>query len=128
MTRNLAKREAELSGEAIRPGHTYRPNVDISETDEALWVWADLPGVDERSLEVRLEDRVLSIEGQVSMEPYETLTARYTEYNVGNFSQRFTVSSDIDVERIHAKLSHGVLELELPKTERARPRQIEITS
>ncbi len=115
-------------GESTRAGRTYRPNVDICQTEDALWLWADMPGVSEESVEVRLDDDVLSIEGRVSPDEYENLTPRYTEYNVGNFVQRFTVGSEIDADRIHAELSNGVLELKLPKTERMRQRTIEIKS
>jgi HSP20 family molecular chaperone IbpA len=116
------------SDESTHPGRTYRPSVDICETEEALWLWADMPGVDENTVDVQLNEGVLSIEGKVTLEDYENLVPRYTEYNVGNFVQRFTVPSQIDVERIRAKMSNGVLELELGKVERAKPRRIEISN
>jgi HSP20 family molecular chaperone IbpA len=114
------------SSEFTRPGRTFRPNVDISENEEALWLWADLPGVDEKDVEIRLEDKVLSITAQVSTEDDEALTPRYTEYKADCFAQRFTVSSEIDVDRIRARMVNGVLELELPKAAHARPRRIEV--
>lgn len=115
-----------VNDETTRPGRWYRPNVDISETDTALWLWADLPGVDEKNVEVELRDGVLTIEGRIDAEAYTGLRPVYTEYGVGNFVQRFRVSSDIDAERIRAKISHGVLELELPKQAARQPRQIPI--
>jgi HSP20 family protein len=118
----------EVSGvEQTRPGRTYVPNVDICETSDNLWLWADMPGVDEKSVEVKLADGVLSIEGQVSLKEYDNLTPIYTEYNVGNFARRFTVSSDIDAEHIKARLANGVLEVELPKAARAKPRRITVS-
>lgn len=114
--------------EHTRPGRTYLPNVDISESDEALWLWADMPGVDEHSVEVHLDNGLLSVEGRVSLEEYEELTPAYTEYNVGNFSRRFRVSSAIDANKIEAKMENGVLKLHLPKAEKARPRRIAITT
>ncbi len=112
--------------EHTRPGRTYRPGVDILETEDSLWLWADMPGVEEKSVDVQLKDQVLSIEGRVSLDDYQELTPLYTEYNVGNYAQRFTLSSTIDAERIRASMKNGVLELELPKAAEARLRRIEV--
>jgi HSP20 family molecular chaperone IbpA len=119
----------ELKGEEqVRPGRTFVPDVDISETADSLWLWADMPGVDEESIQVNLADGLLSIEGYVSLKEYEELAPVYTEYNIGNYARRFTLSSDIDTERIKARMNNGVLELELPKAERAKPRRIPIST
>ncbi len=128
MTTQLTKQEQRGVSEATRPGRTYRPNVDIAESEEGLWLWADLPGVDDESVEVQLENNVLSLEGRVSTKDYENLAPRYTEYNVGNYRAEFSLPSEIDIDRIRARMSNGVLELELPKAESARPRRIEIRS
>jgi len=118
----------ELKGEEqTRAGRTYVPDVDICETPNSLWLWADMPGVDEQSIQINLADGVLSIEGHVSLKDYENLAPVYTEYNIGNYARRFTLSSDIDAERIKARMTNGVLELELPKAERAKPRRIPIS-
>jgi HSP20 family molecular chaperone IbpA len=119
----------ELKGEEhTRAGRTYVPDVDICETPNSLWLWADMPGVDEQSIQINLADGVLSIEGHVSLKDYENLSPVYTEYNIGNYARRFTLSSDIDAERIKARMTNGVLELELPKAERAKPRRIPISA
>lgn len=119
----------EVGGEErTRPGRTYRPEVDICETREGLWLWADMPGVDEQSIEVNLDDDVLTIEGRVDLSEYSELEPLYTEYNVGNYVRRFTLSQAIDADRIKARMENGVLELELPKTERAKPRRIPVSA
>jgi HSP20 family protein len=123
---NVPKRQ-ETSEETTRAGRTYVPQVDIFETQDGLWLWADMPGVDEKSVNVHLEDGVLTIEGQVDVTPYEEVTPLYTEYNVGNYMRRFTLSSEVDSERIVARMQNGVLALEIPKAERAKPRRIAIT-
>jgi HSP20 family protein len=121
------RNKQELKGEEhTRAGHTYLPDVDICETQDSLWLWADMPGVDEGSIEVNLADGVLSIEGRVSLQDYEKLAPVYTEYNIGNYLRRFTVSSDIDTDHIKARMVNGVLELELPKAESAKPRRISV--
>jgi HSP20 family protein len=114
--------------ESTRPGRTYQPDVDIYETRGALWLWADMPGVDEKQINVHLEDGVLTLEGTVSLEDYKDLSPTYTEYNVGNYLRRFSISSDIDTNAIKARVTNGVLELELPKSERAKPRRISVST
>ncbi len=117
----------EARDEATRAGRTYVPQVDIYETKDGLWLWADMPGVDEDSLNVHLDNGVLTIEGQVDVKQYEDMDPLYTEYNVGNYVRRFTLSNDVDSDRIVARMQHGVLALEIPKAERAKPRRIAIT-
>ncbi|MBP1774060.1 MAG: heat shock protein Hsp20 [candidate division NC10 bacterium] len=121
------RNKQELKGEEqTRAGRTYLPDVDICETQDSVWLWADMPGVDEGSIEVKLADGVLSIEGQVSLQDYENLAPVYTEYNVGNYLRRFAVSSDIDADQIKASMANGVLKVELPKAESAKPRRIPV--
>lgn len=115
------------SNEQTRPGRTYVPDVDIYETRDSLWLWADMPGVDENSLEVRVADSVLFLEGRVALQEYDSLSPVYTEYNIGNYARRFTLSNEIDLDRIKARMTNGVLELELPKAERAKPKQISVS-
>lgn len=122
---NVRERQ-ETPEEVTRAGRTYVPQVDIYETKEGLWLWADMPGVDEQSINIQLDDGVLTIEGQVDVKQYENVTPLYTEYNVGNYLRRFTISSDVDSDKIVARMQHGVLALELPKAERAKPRRIVI--
>jgi HSP20 family molecular chaperone IbpA len=121
------KQESEVQ-EQTRPGRTFVPSVDIVETPDALWLWADVPGVDENSIDVRLENGRLSIEGHVSAGDYADLAPVYTEYNVGDFVRTFRISDAIDGERVRAKVTDGVLELELPRAESARPRRIPVSA
>ncbi len=121
------KQEVE-NGEPTRPGRTYLPQVDIVESKEGLHLWVDMPGVEEQDVYVNVADQVLSIEGQVSVGDYADLEPLYTEYNVGNYARRFTLSQDIDTEKIQARMTNGVLELDLPKAERAKPRTIQLTA
>jgi HSP20 family protein len=111
-----------------RAGRAFVPDVDISEDDEALWFWADTPGVAPGQADVQLVDDTLHIEGRVSLEEYEGMTPVYTEYNVGHYFRRFTLpnAERFDRDRITARLANGVLEIKLPKGERARPRKIPV--
>jgi len=121
------KQESNATEEQTRPGRTYVPNVEIRETEDSLWLWADLPGVDQASVDVHLENGVLSIQAEVRTEDYADLAPAYTEYNVGNFRRNFRLSTAIATDRIVAKMNSGVLELQLPKSEEARPHQIPIS-
>jgi HSP20 family molecular chaperone IbpA len=122
------KQEDDVAEEQTRPGRTYLPNTEIRETEDALWLWADMPGVDENSVDINLENGVLSIEGAVQTDEYADLTPAYTEYNVGNFCRSFRLSAAIDTQGIEAKMKNGVLELRLRKSEEARPQRIAITA
>jgi HSP20 family protein len=112
--------------ESTRSGRTYVPDVDIVETSDALHLYADMPGVDENKIDIHLADGVLTIEGQIGVGEYDQLTPIYTEYRVGNYLRRFTLSRDVDAERIRARMANGVLEVDLPKTESAKPRKIQV--
>ena len=122
------REKQEARDESTRAGRTYLPPVDIYETPEGLHLQADMPGVDEQSLNVHLDNGVLTIEGQVDVKEYAELQPIYTEYNVGNYVRRFTLSNDVDTDRITARMRHGVLELDIPKAERAKPRRITVST
>jgi HSP20 family protein len=130
-TREIATKEKQQLAkpqEQTRPGRYYLPDVNIYEFDDSLKLWADMPGVRENDVNVTLKDGVLTIVGQVATDMYARLRPMYTEYNVGNYYREFSLNEDIDESRISATLRNGVLELELPKKEKVRPRQIEVRS
>jgi HSP20 family protein len=130
-TREIATKEKQQLAkpqEQTRPGRYYVPDVNIYEFDDSLKLWADMPGVKEKDLNVTLKDGVLTIVGQVATDMYAGLRPMYTEYNVGNYRREFVLNEDIDESKIRATLRNGVLEVELPKKEKARPRQIEVRS
>lgn len=120
------KRELATKDEKTVPGRFYIPSADIYETDEALTVVMEMPGVERQALNVALENDVLRIEGKIDDAKYKGLEPVYTEYNVGHYSRSFVLSDKVDQERIAAKLEDGVLTLTLPKTASARPRRITI--
>ena len=120
------KREVEKKPESTIPARRFLPVTDIFETSDALKVILEMPGVDKESVDVRVENDVLTIEGQVDFTKYQGLTPLYTEYNVGNYARSFELSSKIDQERIGAELKDGVITLILPKAEKAKPRKITV--
>jgi HSP20 family protein len=106
---------------------TFTPRVDIVESDQELLLLADLPGVLAEDLDIRYENKELVISGKVSP---RTAAAEYLyqDYGVGDFYRVFSVGESIDATKIVAELKQGVLTLHLPKTEKVKPRQIQVKS
>jgi HSP20 family protein len=120
------KRELENKEESTIPARVFLPTADIYETNDALNVVLEMPGVDKNSVDIRVEDSVLKIEGRLDFAKYQGLQPLYTEYNVGHYSRSFRLSSKIDQSKIAAELNDGVLSLVLPKVEEAKPRTIQV--
>ena len=120
------KKELVAKEEKTVPGRYYVPYADIYETDEALTVVMEMPGVEKSRLNVALENDVLKVDGQIDFTKYKVMEPVYAEYNVGHYSRSFTLSNKIDQEKISAQLEDGVLTLTLPKAKQARPRRISI--
>ena len=106
----------------------FTPAVDIVETTEDLVLMADMPGVDESSVDVTLEQDVLTIEGHMPNEVLSGYTLGFHEYNDGDYRRVFTLATDVDRERIVAHVNNGVLNLRLPKAEPAKARKIKIAA
>jgi HSP20 family protein len=120
------KRELENKGESTIRTRVFLPTADIYETNGALSVVLEMPGVDKSSVDIRVEDGVLNIEGRLDFSKYQGLQPLYTEYNVGHYSRSFRLSSKIDQNKISAELNDGVLSVVLPKVEEAKPRTIQV--
>ena len=121
------KREvAETDTERTRDRLAFVPRADIYETDDEIVVVADMPGVDENTLDITLENNVLTIDGTVEMEPPEGHALSYAEYRVGDYQRAFSLSNQIDREGIEATVKDGVLRLHLPKVTEARTKKIAI--
>ena len=120
------KKELVAKEEKTVPGRYYVPYADIYETDEALTVVMEMPGVEKSRLNVALENDVLKVDGQIDFTKYKDMEPVYAEYNVGHYARSFTLSNKVDQEKISAQLEDGVLTLTLPKAKQARPRRISI--
>src|SRR5579875_1359318 len=130
----MAEKTAPIATEPQRGGRSrettrarerhLRPPVDIYETSEGLVLMADLPGVAKEGLKIDVDGDILTISGKASHvasgEPI------YREYELGNFYRQFELGEEVDREKITAELRNGVLTLNLPKAEKAKPKQIEV--
>jgi HSP20 family protein len=125
------QREVPPSPTGAERTHTrpvYAPRTDIYETNEGLVLVVDLPGVRSEDTEITLEKRVLTIRGRAQDETPRGFSPVYREYVPGHFERMFTLSDEIDGERIEARQSEGVLRLFLPKTGPAQTKRIQIRS
>jgi HSP20 family molecular chaperone IbpA len=121
------KREvAETGAERTRDRQAFVPRADVYETEEAIIVVADMPGVDENSVDITLEKDVLTINGFVEPMYPEGHKLAYAEYQVGDYVRAFTLSNEIDRDGIEAAVSDGVLRLHLPKLAAAKTRKIAV--
>jgi HSP20 family protein len=106
---------------------TWAPAVDIAETEHELVVKADLPGVDPKELDIRVENNVLTIRGErkfekkVNEDNYLRVERAY-----GSFTRSFSLSNTVNSEAIKADYQNGVLSLSIPKREEAKPKQIKV--
>jgi HSP20 family molecular chaperone IbpA len=120
------KKELVSKDEKTVPARYYVPTTDIFETEDALTVVMELPGVEKRSIDVNVENDVLRIDARIDPAKYEGLEPLYAEYNVGHFARSFALSNKIDQQQISAELEDGVLTLTLKKAKEALPRRIAI--
>jgi len=120
------KQEMANKEEKTIPGRFFVPTADIFETDDALTVIMEMPGVEKKNVNVGLENDILRVEGQIDFSTYQGMEPVYTEYNVGHYARGFTLSGKIDRDNITAQLDDGVLTLTLPKVKEAMPRRISV--
>jgi HSP20 family protein len=120
------KRELENKEESTIPVRLFVPVADIYEAEHDLTIILEMPGVEKRNVDIRVEDGVLSVDGRLDLTKYQGLQPLYTEYNIGNYARSFRLSSKIDQTKIAAEMKDGVLSLKLPKVEEAKPRSIKI--
>ena len=108
--------------------YVFTPPIDIFETADGLMLRADLPGVSLDSLELQIQHNRLTLFGRVETVLPDDAVPLHREFEVGDFLRSFILSDEVDYERITARLSHGVLEVELPRAAQAEPRRIQVNA
>jgi len=102
------------------------PPVDIYETEEEYVIKAEMPGVAKDNIDVTLNNRELKITGRVNGNTTDGKNLKYSEFRLYDYNRRFNVGDDIDSDKMTAKLDNGILTLNLPKSEKVKPRKIDI--
>jgi HSP20 family molecular chaperone IbpA len=121
------KREvAETGAERTREGAVFVPRTDVYETNEAIFVVAEMPGANENSVDIMLEQDVLTINGSVEPAFPEGYELEVAEYRVGDYTRAFTLTDQVDRDAIEATVRDGVLRLRLPKVTKAQIRTITV--
>lgn len=102
------------------------PPTDINETEEAIVLFADMPGVSDKEANITLEKDLLTIEGNQEEEGRPGYVLTYAEYDTSDYRRVFTLSADVQRDGIEASVKDGVLRLALPKAEPAKARRIAV--
>lgn len=110
------------------PASTIRPPVDIFETPEGITLQADMPGVSKEGLNLRVEGANLLVEGTIGIMPDQKMSAVYADVRSTLYRRSFVLGNEIEVDKIDANLSNGVLTVTVPKRPELRPRRIEVRS
>jgi len=110
-----------------RTGRPWSPAVDIYETENDLVLKADVPGIELKDIEVRVENQTLTIKGERTLEKEENTKGYHRiERSYGGFVRSFAVPPSVDTEKVAAEYKNGVLSINLPKKEAAKPRQVKV--
>ena len=105
----------------------WNPTVDLYEKDDNFVIKAELPGVDKKDITIDLKDRILTLSGERSYDN-EVKEENYyrRERSYGKFQRAFTLPADVDSDKIKAEFKDGVLQVEVPKPEEKKPKQVTI--
>lgn len=127
---NIEKQETTVPDgtERTKTRKVYVPQVDIFETDQAILLVADLPGVDEAGVDVTIEKNILTIRGTSSVDVPADHTPAYAEYEIGDYERAFTISNEVDREGVQAQVKNGVLRLTLPKAKHALAKKVTVVA
>jgi len=123
-TKELATREEQTP--ALKKERPMIPPVDIYETEEGLILVADMPGVTKESVEVKIDENVLHMRGEITDLPGEDVSPVYIELRGNEYYRAFTIGPEFDLDKVEATMEAGVLRIYLPKVETQKPKKIEI--
>lgn len=125
-TRDVSKQQTGTAQDVKQQEPAILPAVDIFENASGITVQADMPGVSRDRLEVHVDSDNLTIEGRAEIPMPEGMDAMYADIRSTRYQRSFSLSRELDTERIEAGLKDGVLTLQIPKREEHRPRRIEV--
>ena len=122
MSENVTTKQAD----ATRKDAAMLPPVDVIEDANGITLYADLPGIPKDRLSLHVEADTLTIEGDVVLDVPEGMQASHAEVSVPRYRRAFTLSKELDAEKVDAQFDKGVLKLRIPKAAHAQPRKVEI--
>ena len=108
------------------PSGSWAPAVDVAEEGDKIFVKVEVPGMDEKDLKINFEDGVLTVSGERTFERKDERNYHRIERSYGTFTRTFTLPRTVDPNQITANYRNGILEIEIPKKEEAKPKQIAI--
>ncbi len=112
--------------EAVRNEPTLMPPVDVIEDSAGITLYADLPGVPKDKLSLHVEADTLTIEGEVALDMPQDMESTHADVSLPRYRRVFTLSKELDSDKVAAEFAQGVLKLRVPKAEHAQPRRIEV--
>lgn len=123
---DIAQGAPAAAADRPREDATLLPPVDVIEDAGGIILYADLPGVPKERLALQVEGDTLSIEGELALAVPEGMEASHVEVKLPRYRRVFTLSRELDPNKVEAKFEHGVLTLRIPKAEHAQPRRVEV--
>ena len=120
------KKPLDPNEERTEAAAFFVPYTDVHESPDDVIVALEMPGCSRDGIEITVEKNLLTIEGRIDSATYAGMQPIYTEYNVGNFTRSFTLSTQINAEDISANLTDGLLTVTLPKVKQAVSRRIKV--
>jgi HSP20 family molecular chaperone IbpA len=102
------------------------PPVDVIEDTSGITLYADLPGVPKDKLNLRVEGDQLSIEGEIALTVPQGMQSQHAEVRLSRYRRAFTLSKELDADKVNAEFAQGLLRVRIPKAEHAQPRKIAV--
>ena len=124
--KDLMKKNRSENNKSTYESQIFEPGVDIFENPSEILLYADIPGIDKKNVNVTLENSLLKIEASVDSNEYSGLKPLYTEYQVGHYHREFKIGESVDRDSIQASVENGVLALRLKKSQEAQARRITV--
>lgn len=121
------KTSVAKTSETEREVAALMPPVDVIEDAQGITLYADMPGVPKDKLNLQVEADTLTIEGELALDMPAGMEASHAEVSLPRYRRVFTLSKELDREKVAAEFNHGVLKLRIPKAEHAQPRRIQVT-
>lgn len=122
----MSDSQVTTNNTAVRNDAVMTPAVDVVEDKQGITLYADLPGVPRDKLSIQVDADTLTIEGEIALAATTGLQALHVEVAQPRYRRVFTLSRELDGERIDAQFKHGVLTLHIPKAAHAQPRKIDV--